>query len=32
VKASQTPFISKPRDFFGLGSEPRNCGLVRNRL
>jgi len=22
VKASQTPFVSKPHDFFGLGSEP----------
>jgi hypothetical protein len=21
-KASQTPFVSKPHDFFGLGSEP----------
>ena len=22
VKVSQTPIVSKPRDFFGLGSEP----------
>jgi hypothetical protein len=22
VKASQTPFVSKPHDFFRLGSEP----------